>query len=116
MYPLCPYQAAWKPGSPEGTLAGGGMPGPTLEVHGVVSELGVTGCSVARAAPASAGATPSRIAAHVATSALLGVIELSLSDLLLRDGSEVEDHDGVVAEVVIGESGTFDDAHVERFL
>ena len=33
MYPLCPYQDAWKPGTPEGTLAGGGIPGPTLDVH-----------------------------------------------------------------------------------
>src|SRR5688500_449443 len=30
MYPLCPYQAAWEPGMPDGTRAGGAMPGPTL--------------------------------------------------------------------------------------
>src|SRR5687767_6783819 len=29
MYPLCPYQAAWKPGMPDGTRAGGAIPGPT---------------------------------------------------------------------------------------
>src|SRR5687767_746255 len=29
MYPLCPYHAAWKPGMPEGTRAGGAIPGPT---------------------------------------------------------------------------------------
>src|SRR4029079_7797004 len=30
MYPDCPYHAAWKPGTPAGTDAGGGMPGPSL--------------------------------------------------------------------------------------
>src|SRR5437867_3746483 len=33
MYPLCPYHAAWKPGIPLGTRAGGAMPGPTLLAH-----------------------------------------------------------------------------------
>ena len=65
MYPLCPYHAAWKPGSPEGTLAGGGMPGPTLEVHVAASRVAVTD-PPARAAPASAGATPSMMAAQIA--------------------------------------------------
>src|SRR4051812_25410179 len=33
MYPDCPYHAAWKPGSPAGTRAGAGMPGPTEPAH-----------------------------------------------------------------------------------
>jgi len=33
MYPLCPYQAAWKPVKPLDTRAGGAMPGPTLLVQ-----------------------------------------------------------------------------------
>ena len=32
-YPLCPYQDVWNPRTPDGTLAGGGMPGPALPVH-----------------------------------------------------------------------------------
>src|SRR4030081_3043465 len=33
-YPLCPYQAAWKPPTPAGGVGGGGaMPGPTLPAH-----------------------------------------------------------------------------------
>jgi hypothetical protein len=49
-YPLCPYHDAWKPCSPRGTLAGGGMPGPTLLAHpptGGVGDGGVgTGVAV----------------------------------------------------------------------
>src|SRR5206468_7201124 len=59
MYPLCPYQAAWKPGVPEGTLAGGGMPGPTLEVHGAA----VSDCWLARTG------TP-RVRAHTTSATL----------------------------------------------
>jgi len=59
MYPLCPYQAAWKPGVPEGTLAGGGMPGPTLDVHGAA----VSDCWLARTG------TP-RVRAHTTSATL----------------------------------------------
>jgi len=68
MYPLCPYQVEWKPGSPDGTLAGGGMPGPTLEVQVTTWVVVIEGADAA-----SAGATLSTIAAQSATSAFPGV-------------------------------------------
>ena len=36
MYPLCPYQAAWNPSRPEGTVAGGvhALPRPTKALEG----------------------------------------------------------------------------------
>ena len=42
MYPDCPYHDAWKPGWPDGSDAGGGMPGPTLDVHTAVCGAGAT--------------------------------------------------------------------------
>src|SRR3982075_955753 len=33
MYPLCPYHAAWKPGSLVGVAFGGAIPGPTSGAH-----------------------------------------------------------------------------------
>jgi len=43
-YPDWPYHAAWNPGTPDGTFAGGGIPGPTLDVHtaaGVEAAAGI---------------------------------------------------------------------------
>src|SRR5258708_28118333 len=47
MYPLCPYHDAWNPGTPDATLVGGGMPGPTVDVQ--AAAFAVAG-SVARTA------------------------------------------------------------------
>src|SRR2546421_3873226 len=53
MYPLWPYQDAWKPGTPDGTVDGGAIPGPTLEVHVSVSGAAV-GDASAQLSPRSA--------------------------------------------------------------
>ena len=39
-YPLCPYQAAWNPGTPDGALGGGGIPGPTLGTQSTAAGAG----------------------------------------------------------------------------
>src|SRR2546428_13536232 len=50
MYPLCPYQDAWKPDKPLDTRAGGAMPGPTLLVHVAAreSDVGVSATTSAK--------------------------------------------------------------------
>ena len=40
-YPLCPYHDAWKPRTPDGTLGGGAMPGPTPPAHPPTGGVGV---------------------------------------------------------------------------
>src|SRR6266550_1440939 len=52
MYPLCPYHAAWKPASPLGITAGGGMPGPTLLAQ-VAARAGASCVSAATSATAN---------------------------------------------------------------
>ena len=54
MYPDCPYQAAWKPVRPDGTEAGGAIPGP----------VELTQAAAAGAAPTSIAET--RTAAAIA--------------------------------------------------
>ena len=46
--------------------------------------------------------------------AMLTSIASSHDLLKLRDRREIEEHDGVVVGVVVGETRSFDDAHVER--
>src|SRR2546428_9038436 len=50
MYPLCPYQDAWKPDKPLDTRAGGAMPGPTLlvQVAARESEVGESATTSAK--------------------------------------------------------------------
>jgi hypothetical protein len=42
MYPLCPYQAAWKPGSLVGVAFGGAIPGPKSGAHVAAVTVGAT--------------------------------------------------------------------------
>jgi hypothetical protein len=64
MYPLWPYHAAWNPGTPDGTLAGGGMPGPTLEVQ--VSLRSLFGGAESAAVAGRAGAVKTNaMAKHI---------------------------------------------------
>src|SRR5438105_4327462 len=46
MYPLWPYHAAWNPGMPAGTCAGGAIPGPMSAEH-VAATAGRVGRIVA---------------------------------------------------------------------
>ena len=53
MYPDWPYQAAWNPGSPPLTAAGGAIPPVTLEVHVAAAAVGAALGSAPVAKPPS---------------------------------------------------------------
>jgi hypothetical protein len=58
MYPDCPYQEAWKAGTPLGTLAGGAMPGPIEATHVAVAGLEGATSGLAVASDATSMSTP----------------------------------------------------------
>jgi hypothetical protein len=70
MYPLCPYHEAWNPGRPEGTLAGGAMPGPTVDVHAAVNMFDDANFSLA-CPPELLSAAGAKLSKTAATSAVV---------------------------------------------
>jgi len=103
-------------------LTGGGAglcPGPIS--LGSFDDRGVAVGPVPRITPGATATSASALSAAIAATCrvkvgidVTGRSSIRVSELLLCDRREIEEHDGVVVGVVVGETRSFDDAHIER--
>src|SRR5690349_6294205 len=102
MYPLWPYQAAWNPGMPAGTCAGGAIPGPMSAAH-VAPAAGRTGTTVAisRSAPRKRRITRSNSLAKAALRVAAALGLRFVGPLELRERG-ARDPAGAVPHVTVG--------------